>query len=100
LTAEIARLLQSFGREHLTASVSALLSGHDGHETRPQIKSSAADADITVQEVAKKMFDAMNRIAFAPGTTVTFYRLRQQPELADVPKQIFDQAALFLERER
>jgi hypothetical protein len=57
-------------------------------------------ADETVQEVAAKIFDAMNRIAFSPGTTVTFYRLRQQPELAHVPKAIFDEAALLLQHDR
>jgi hypothetical protein len=53
-----------------------------------------------VREVAEKMFAAMNRIAFAPGTTVTFYLLRQQPELAHIPKAIFDEAALLLQQAR
>jgi hypothetical protein len=57
-------------------------------------------ATQTVNEVADKILDAMNRIAFAPGTTVTFYRLRQQPELAHLPKTLFDQAALLLQQER
>ena len=46
------------------------------------------------------MFAAMNELAFAPGTTVTFYRLRQRPELASIPKEIFDKAALLLQQER
>ena len=60
----------------------------------------AAVEDQDVRDTAEKMFAAMNRIAFSPGTTVTFYRLRQQPELADIPKQIFDRAALLLASER
>jgi hypothetical protein len=31
---------------------------------------------------------------------VTFYRLRQQPELAHIPKAIFDEAALLLQHEQ
>jgi len=53
-----------------------------------------------VEEVAEKIFEAMTKIAFAPGTTVTFYRLRQQPELAHIPKKIFDEAALLLQQNR
>ncbi len=66
----------------------------------PPASEDSARPEETVQEVAAKMFDAMNRIAFSPGTTVTFYRLRQQPELAHIPKAIFDEAALLLQRER
>ena len=51
-------------------------------------------------DAAEKIFAAMNRVAFAPGTTVTFYRLRQQGELADIPKPVFDRAALLLQKER
>jgi hypothetical protein len=53
-----------------------------------------------VRETADKIFAAMNRIAFAPGTTVTFYLLRQQPELAHIPKEVFDEAALLLQQDR
>jgi predicted Zn-ribbon and HTH transcriptional regulator len=53
-----------------------------------------------VPEVAEKIYAAMHRIAFAPGTTVTFYRLRQQPELAGIAKKIFDEAALLLQQDR
>jgi len=60
----------------------------------------AAPPATEVPEVADRMFAAMNRIAFAPGTTVTFYLLRQQPELAHIPKKIFDEAALLLQQER
>jgi hypothetical protein len=42
----------------------------------------------------------MNQLAFSAGATVTFYRLRQHPELADIPKLIFDRAALLLQTER
>jgi hypothetical protein len=94
LAAEIARLLQSFGRQQLIEPMSALLS----HKPLPESASPTMNTDV--QEVAAKMFEAMNRIAFSPGTTVTFYRLRQQLELADVPKEIFDKAALLLEHER
>ncbi|MGC2660423.1 MAG: hypothetical protein WA324_20920 [Bryobacteraceae bacterium] len=93
---EIGRLLQDFGREQLTSRVAALLSDKDA-DARP---AAASSAKATVQEVAAAMFEAVNRIAFSPGTTVTFYRLRQQPELAHIPKEIFDQAALLLEHER
>jgi hypothetical protein len=93
---EIGRLLQDFGREQLTGRVAALLSDKDA-DARP---AGASSAKPTVQEVAAAMFEAVNRIAFSPGTTVTFYRLRQQPELAHIPKEIFDQAALLLEHER
>lgn len=92
LEAEIARLLQSFGRERPASRIRALISDEPAAE--------AQVATATVQEVAEKMFDAMNRIAFSPGTTVTFYRLRQQPELAHVTKAVFDEAALLLQRER
>jgi len=58
------------------------------------------DDEESVRDAAEKIFAAMNRIALAPGTTVTFYRLRQQAELADIPKHIFDRAALLLQKER
>jgi hypothetical protein len=86
LSAEIARLLKLYGRERPASRIQALLS--------PEPESQ------TVHEAAAKIFDAMNRIAFSPGTTVTFYRLRQQPELAHIPKAIFDEAALLLQHER
>ena len=57
-------------------------------------------SETDVHDIAAKILEAMNRIAFAPGTTVTFYRLRQQPELARIPKDVFDRAALLLETER
>lgn len=86
LKSEIARMLKSVGWERPTSRIQALLA------SEPE--------DETVREVAAKIFDAMNRIAFSPGTTVTFYRLRQQPELAHIPKAIFDEAALLLQQER
>jgi hypothetical protein len=94
LSAEIAHLLKSFGRERPASRIQALLAPEP--ETSPE----PARTDETVQEVAAKIFDAMNRIAFSPGTTVTFYRLRQQPELAHIPKAIFDEAALLLQHDR
>lgn len=89
LESEIAGILKSCGWERPASRIQALLSDS------PQTAS-----DESVQDVAEKMFAAMNRIAFSPGTTVTFYRLRQQPELAHIPKPVFDEAALLLQRER
>jgi hypothetical protein len=94
LETEIAHLLKSHGRERPTSRIQALLAPEP--ETSPE----PSRPNDTVQEVAAKIFDAMNRIAFSPGTTVTFYRLRQQPELAHIPKAIFDEAALLLQHER
>jgi hypothetical protein len=94
LAAEIARLLKSFGRERPTSRIQALLA------PEPETSAESPHADETVQAVASKIFDAMNRIAFSPGTTVTFYRLRQQPELAHIPKAVFDAAALLLQHEQ
>jgi hypothetical protein len=90
LSVEIARLLKSCGRERPTSRIQALLAAEPEKEPENE----------TVQEVAARIFDAMNRIAFSPGTTVTFYRLRQQPELAHIPKAIFDEAALLLQHDR
>ncbi|HME08348.1 MAG TPA: hypothetical protein VKG25_14930 [Bryobacteraceae bacterium] len=89
LEREIRSLLTSYGIEREPERIRELLDGTD----RPRQSSS-------VDEVAEIMFAALNRIAFAPGTTVTFYRLRQQPELAEIPKEIFDKAALLLQRDR
>jgi hypothetical protein len=94
LSAEIARLLKSHGRERPTSRIQALLA------PEPEALADSPHADETVQTAAAKIFDAMNRIAFSPGTTVTFYRLRQQPELAHIPKAIFDAAALLLQHEQ
>jgi hypothetical protein len=94
LSAEIARLLKSFGRERPASRIQALLA------PEPETSGQSPHPDETVQAVASKIFDAMNRIAFSPGTTVTFYRLRQQPELAHIPKTIFDEAALLLQHEQ
>jgi hypothetical protein len=92
LVQEIARLLADFGVERSKERIGALLG--------PAQANAPADPASEVPEVAEKMFGAMSRIAFAPGTTVTFYRLRQQPELAHVPKAVFDKAALLLQQER
>jgi hypothetical protein len=94
LETEIAHLLKSHGRERPTSRIQALLA------PEPEPSPEPAHPNDTVQEAAAKIFDAMNRIAFSPGTTVTFYRLRQQPELANIPKAIFDEAALLLQNER
>ena len=92
LQAAIAHLLDSFGISRSPERIQALL----GVEQPP----AAAHDEQEVRDTAEKIFAAMNRIAFSPGTTVTFYRLRQQPELVQIPKQIFDRAALLLESER
>ena len=97
LEEEIARLLHSFGLMRSAEQIRNLLA--PGTLAPPQTQETKADED-TIREVADKIFDAVNRIAFSPGTTVTFYRLRQQPELIDIPKAIFDRAALLLQSER
>jgi hypothetical protein len=90
LESAIANLLAKFGLTRPPEKIRALLNAEE-----PRRGESGS-----VQETAEKIFAAMNRIAFSPGTTVTFYRLRQQPELADIPKAIFDRAALLLQSER
>jgi hypothetical protein len=89
LESAITRLLVDFAIERSKEEIQKFLAA-------PPIDVPKSD----VSDVAEKMFAAMNRIAHSPGTTVTFYRLRQQPELAQVPKAIFDEAALLLQRER
>jgi len=89
LELEITRLLKEFGIERRPQRIRGLLDGEG-----------SSQQTLSVEEVAGKIFEALNRVAFAPGTTVTFYRLRQQPELADIPKEVFDQAALLLQRDR
>jgi hypothetical protein len=92
----IARLLEQFGLTRSPERIRALLAA----DTPPPVQApAAAAAEESVTDVAEKMFEAMNQIAFAPGTTVTFYRLRQQPELANIPKNTFDRAALLLQSE-
>jgi hypothetical protein len=85
LQRKIAAVLKSVGIERPADRIAALL---------------ALEIEPDVQVVAEKIFVAINRLAFAPGTTVTFHILRQQPELADIPKRIFDEAALLLQQER
>ena len=92
LEQEIGRLLTEFGIERSTEQIRALFGPA---QAKPPV-----EREPEIPEVAQRMFEAMNRIAFAPGTTVTFFRLRQQPELASVPKSVFDQAALLLQQER
>jgi len=94
LQRKIAAVLKSVGIERSANRISALLEP----EIEPPVAAAALSQDV--QGVAEKMFATMNRVAFAPGTTVTFHILRQQPELAQIPKRIFDQAALLLQQER
>ena len=91
LEGQIADLLKTWGREQPASRIRALL-GDAPVSPSPSLPS--------VAEAAERVFAAMHRIAFAPGATVTFYRLRQQPELASIPKKIFDEAALLLQKER
>ncbi len=86
----VTTLLQSFGLARSPAQIRALLAAEESQP--PQ--------DDPVRGAAEKIFSAMNQLAFSPGATVTFYRLRQHPELSDIPKQIFDRAALLLQDER
>ena len=94
---DLARFLESFGVTRPPERIRALLAAD---VPQPPEQAPAADQEGLIRDAAEKIFSAMNRIAFSPGTTVTFYRLRQQPELADIPKQIFDRAALLLQEER
>ena len=89
LELKIAELLSSHGIQRGADRIRELLGGN---EPQPKLSS--------VEEVAGRMFAALKRLAFAPGTTVTFFRLRQEPELANVPKEVFDRAALLLQRDR
>jgi hypothetical protein len=83
---------------YLEQVIERLLTGFGMERSRERIRELLDEPDV--REIADKIFAAMNRIAFAPGTTVTFYRLRQQPELAGIPKAVFDTAALLLQQER
>jgi hypothetical protein len=97
LESEIRRLLADFGIERSPERILSLLAPAD---PEPQVQmGSEPGTEPDVRAIAETMFAAMNRIAFAPGTTVTFYRLRQQPELKDVPREVFDQAALLLQKD-
>jgi len=86
----VASLLQTFGMTRSPERIRALLATEESQPSE----------DNRVRGAAEKIFSAMNRLAFSPGATVTFYRLRQQPELSDIPKQIFDRASLLLQAER
>ena len=88
IESEIALLLKEVGLTRLPERIQAL----------PEAESPGEEE--LVRDAAEKIFAAMNRIAFAPGTTVTFCRLRQQPELSNMPKPVFDRAALLLQKER
>ncbi len=93
LQRKIAAVLKSAGIERSANRIAALLAPEIG----PPV---SATASLDVQDVAERIFVAMNRVAFAPGTTVTFHILRQQPELAHISKRTFDEAALLLQQER
>jgi hypothetical protein len=97
LESEIRGLLKDFGIERSSEQILALVAPA---EPQPQVSVRTTATDPDIREIAATMFSAMNRIAFAPGTAVTFYKLRQQPELAPVPKPVFDKAALLLQQDR
>src|SRR5207237_5813293 len=97
LKIEIGRLLEDFGVKRSTERILALLALA---EPQPQVSVQTAGTEPDLREIAETMLAAINRIASEPGTTVTFYRLRQQPALASVPKPTFDKAALLLRQER
>jgi len=103
LEPEIARLTEAlfakYGVIRSPERIRALLAADATQPTHEPALARADDEEI-IRDAAEKIFAAMNRVAFAPGTTVTFYRLRQQGELADIPKPIFDRAALLLQKER
>jgi hypothetical protein len=94
---------------YLELGILGLLAQFDVARSREQVRIFLADGTSSpqpiapsrpdVNAVAGQMFDAINRIAFAHGTTVTFHRLRQEPELAAIPKEIFDASALLLQAE-
>lgn len=92
LELRICSLLAEFGVERSNETIRSFL--RDGERTA--VPSSIDE----IAEVAERIFTAMTRIAFAPGTSVTFYRLRQQADLAHIPKPIFDKAALTLQDQR
>jgi hypothetical protein len=85
----IAQVLQSFQVQRPMDRIRALLAPDP-----------APAPSQDVSEVAEVLFAAMSRLAFAPGTNVTFERLRQQPEFAHIPKKTFDESALLLQKDR
>lgn len=94
LQRKIAAVLKSVELERSADRIGALLA------TESDFSAVSSVPSPEVKDVAEIMFAAMNRLAFAPGTTVTFHILRQQPELTHIPKKIFDGAALLLQQER
>jgi hypothetical protein len=97
LEPEVARFLELFGAKRPSEQIRLLLTG----EMPPSVpEAPPADEQDLIRDAAEKIFSAVNRIAFSPGATVTFYRLRQQPELAGISKRIFDRAALLLQSDR
>jgi hypothetical protein len=98
----IGRLLKDFEVVRSEQRIRALLASAEP-QSAPALEPTAQAQPLPgpeVADVAERMFAAMNELAFAPGTTVTFYRLRQRPELASIAKEIFDNAALLLQHER
>ena len=98
----IGRLLEDFEVVRSEEKIRALLASAEPQSAPPPEPTAQARPSPRpeVADVAERMFAAMNELAFAPGTTVTFYRLRQRPELASIPKEIFDKAALLLQQGR
>ncbi|MEZ5354985.1 MAG: hypothetical protein R2762_20300 [Bryobacteraceae bacterium] len=97
LESEIAALLASFGIERPASQIRTLLGGAQG--TPVPAPSPVTASTPAIGAIATRLFDAMTRIAFSPGASVTFQRLRTQPELAALDKRTFDEAALLLQKE-
>jgi hypothetical protein len=83
----------------LESQIDALLTAA-GRPVNFELIRQLVDGPGEVTGIADQIFAAMNRLAFSPGASVTFYRLRLQPELATIPKAEFDAACLLLEKQR
>lgn len=92
------RVFSSLGVTRSVDSIRSFISSGDQPAAQTPVKPESRGSDTAA--LADRLFAALNRIAFSPGATVTFDRLRQQPELVDVPKSVFDQAALLLQQDR
>jgi len=93
LESEITNLLKRFGIEPGAERIRAFLRNDAPQAIAPTL-------DSAVEDIADKMLAATERLAFSPGASVTFYRLRQDLIMAAVPKDIFDRAALLLQQSR
>src|SRR5205085_12085567 len=53
-----------------------------------------------VGSAADTIMKTVNRIERNPDSSVTFYRLHKEPEIASMPKEVFDKAILKLRDDR